>query len=215
MYRLVKSGFLALAAATLLAAPAGAQSRLDREGTVGLCAFGDYATLTGESRLGLDFKSGGGYGLDIRYTLNPHWSLGLSFHNQTYGAVSDVKNTGVDKLVSTEVVGEAYYYRDRNVDAAQYVVLGVGFYRPEIHRADEDILFPGENVFLSAGLGAEVFLRENWGIDLSARGLGYLGEGIADQERDGTVGDGTPMTAQGSFAVGLQVQAGIIYYLTR
>jgi hypothetical protein len=45
--------------------------------------------------------------------------------------------------------------------------------------------------------------------------LGYLGEGIADQERDGTVGDGTPMTAQGSFAVGLQVQAGIIYYLTR
>ncbi len=215
MYRLMKSGLPVLAAAVLLAASAGAQTRLDREGTVGLSAFGDYATLTGESRFGLDFKSGGGYGIDIRYTLNPHWSLGLMFHNQTYGAVRDVKSAGVNKLVSTEVVGEAYYYRDRNVDAAQYVVLGVGFYRPEVHYEDEDILFPGENVILTAGLGVEVFLRENWGLDLSARGLGYLGDGIADQERDGTVGDGTLVTAQGSFALGLQVQAGIIYYLTR
>lgn len=214
MYRLLKSGLVALAAAALLTAPAGAQSRLDREGTVGLSAFGDYATLTGQSRLGLDFKSGGGYGINIRYTLDPHWSLGLSFHNQTYGAVSDVKSTGVDKFVSTEVLGEAYFYRERNVDPAQYAVVGVGFYRPEIHRADEDILFPGENVILTAGLGVELFLRENWGLDLSARGLGYVGDGIADQERDPTDGS-DPVTAQGSFAVGLQVQAGIIYYLTR
>ena len=215
MYRLMKSGLAVLAAAALLAAPAGAQTRLDREGTVGLCAFGDYATLTGESRFGLDFKSGGGYGINIRYTLNPHWSLGLTFHNQTYGAVRDVKSQGVEKLVSTEVVGEAYFYRDRDVDAAQYAVLGIGFYRPEVHYTDEDVLYPGENVILTAGLGVEVFLRENWGLDLSARGLGYLGEGYADQERETAAAAGTPITPQGSFAVGLQVQAGIIYYLTR
>ena len=177
MYGLMKSGLCTLAAAALLTAPAGAQTRLDREGTVGLSAFGDFATLTGQSRLGLDFKSGGGYGIDIRYTLNPHWSLGLAFHNQTYGAVRGAKSIGaeVDKLVSTEVTAEAYYYRDRNVDAAQYAVLGVGFYRPEVHRTDEDILFPGENLFVTAGLGVEVFLRENWGIDLSARGIGLPG----------------------------------------
>ena len=129
--------------------------------------------------------------------------------------MNEVKGLGVDEMVSTEVIGEIYYYRDRNTDAPQYLMMGLGFYRPEIIYEDEDILFPGENLVVTAGLGVEVFIRETWGLDLSARGFGYLGEGIADQERDGAAGDGTPITAQGSFAVGLQAQVGLIYYLTR
>jgi len=197
------------------AGTAGAEG-LEESGTVGLSAFGDYGLMTGNSRYGLDFKGGGGYGVTIRYVVGPHWSLGLYFQNQSYdareGAVSGPpdEEAPVDKLVVTDVMGDVYFYRQRGIDASQYLVAGLGFYRPEVRAGDGTIVFPGENLVLSAGAGAEVFIREDWGLDLNGRAFGYFGNGLSDVEVDNPDVKGT-----GSFAAGFHFQVGIFYYLLR
>jgi len=205
--------------AVLSAAPAEGVTRLERSGTVGLSLFGAYGTVTGESRYGFDFSEGPGYGITLRYTVHPHVSLGLSFQNQSYDAIPglttlDADSIGIDELVATQVMADVYFYRDRNMDASQYAMVGIGFYRPEIHLVETDdfggdqIIFPSENLVLSAGVGAEVFIRENWGLDLSGKVFGYFGSGRADQE-------GEPPTDEGSISFGFQGQVGFIYYLLR
>lgn len=197
-------------AATLIsaAAPAWADGRVERPGTVGLSLGGAYGVLTGNSRLGLDFEAGLGYNVSLRYVLGRSWSLGLNFHNHTFDAVPDARPQGTDKLVVTNVSGQVYYYRNRSLDAAQYAVLGLGFYRPEIHLGEGEISFPGENLLVSAGIGAEVFIKENWGLDLGARAVGYFGEGIGDFEA-GTI------SPDGNVAVGFHGQVAVLYYLLR
>ena len=65
--------------------PASAQrSRLDRPGTIGIHIFGGYGTVTGNSRYGLDFGEGAGFGVSVRYTMAPHWALGFYFQSQRY-----------------------------------------------------------------------------------------------------------------------------------
>jgi hypothetical protein len=203
----------AMTIAALAAAPAEAITRLERSGTVGLSLFGGYGTVTGKSRYGYDFAEGPGYGITLRYTVHPHVSLGLFFENQAYDAVPGLMTSGndpvaINKLVSTQVMADVYFYRDRNLDVSQYAVFGLGFYRPEIHLPNKDVLFPALNLVLSAGVGAEVFIRENWGLDLSGRVFGYFGDGLADQERD-------PLPDEGSLSIGLQGHVGFIYYLLR
>ncbi len=194
---------------------------LDESGTVGLSVFGDYGAIAGNSRYGLDFNNGGGYGVTLRYVVGPHWSLGLFFQNQSYdaqaGAVSgpQTEEAAVDKLVMTEYMADLYFYRDRKADASQYLVAGIGFYRPEVRsnqvtNTSGTVVFPGENLVVSAGLGVEAFIREDWGIDLSGRVFGYLGKGLSDQELDNP-----DVTGTGSFAAGFQLQAGLFYYLMR
>ena len=81
----------------------------------------------------------------------------------------------------------------------------------EIHLQNNETAFPRENLVLSLGLGAEVFVKENWGFELSARALGYLGDGYTDQER----ADVTLERATDTFSLGFQGQIGILYYLVR
>ncbi len=212
MRRLLTVGAAAavLVLATGLAGPARAASNIDEEGTVGLSLFGDYGLVTGKSRYGLDFEGGGGYGVNLRYVVNPRWSLGLYFQHQDYSSKPEAeRETNVKKAVMTQVIGDLYYYGKRNLDSSQYLVLGLGFYRPEIHYTEEEVGYPGENLVVSAGLGAEVYIRENWGLDLSVRSFGYFGSGLAEGDR--TQG----ITSNGNFSVGLQAQAGILYYLVR
>jgi hypothetical protein len=210
-------GWMVVAAVVLLGAAAPARAEgVDEAGTVGLSGFGDYGYMTGNSRYGLDFTSGGGYGVTLRYVVDPHWSLGLYFQNQTYDARTTAvsgppdEEAPVDKLVVTDVMADVYFYRDRTIDASQYLVAGLGFYRPEIRSSGGTVLFPGENLVLSAGAGVEVFIRENWGLDLNGRGFAYFGDGLSDQELDNPDVKGT-----GSLAAGFHVQVGIFYYLLR
>ncbi len=210
----------AMIVAVLSTGPAEAATRLERSGTVGLTIFGGYGTVTGQSRFGYDFGEGPDYGVTLRYTIHPHVSLGLSFMNQNYDAVQglttlDADSVGIDKLVATQVMADVYFYRDRNMDASQYAMVGIGFYRPEIHLVNTDetlygeqIMFPSENLVLSAGVGAEVFIGENWGLDLSGRSYFYFGSGRADQEPE-------PPTNEDSLSFGFTGQVGLIYYLLR
>lgn len=196
----------------LLVAPAARaqDSRLEKSGTVGLFGGAQYATVTGDNRYGNDFDSGFGFNLGLRYVLGRHFSLGVDFQNQSY----DAKNTarpvevGVDNLVITGIGGELLYYRNRNSNASQYLVFGVGFYRPEIRVSDSEVIFPEESLALSAGLGVEIFIRENWGLDLSGRAIGYFGDGVAAIEEG-------EIPSEGSFALGLQARAGLMFYLIK
>lgn len=193
------------------AVPAAAQSRVERPGTIGLTAGGTYGLITGQSRFGRDFDDGAGLTVGLRYVLSRHWSTGATFGSQAYSAGTEAAAEGTDKVQMTNVLLDFYYYRDRTQDASQYVVLGLGFYRPEVHDSSSDIGFPSENFLLSAGVGAEVFIRENWGLDLSGRALGYFGRGFTAQE---LVDEATRLT-DSKFSVGLQGQVGLIYYLLR
>lgn len=210
--RWVWAGF---AAAVLAAPQAGeAQSLAIRQGSIGLGAFGAYGTIMGDSRLGRDFQNGGGYGVDLRYVVGPHWTMGLIFQNQIYQPESS--DTAEDKLVTTGLSFNVYYYRQRGMDVSQYLFLGVGFYRPEVHFVQivdeqevEQVSFPGENLALTGGLGVDLFIRENWGINLSGRAIGYFGDGISKEEELAV----PPVTATGDVALGLIAQAGLFYYL--
>lgn len=201
-------GALVVAASFLAAGSAGAAGRIEQSGTVGLSGGASYGVIQGDSRYGSAFEDGLGLNLGLRYVLAPHWSMGLSFQSQTYdGVASDT----LRKVQMTDVSLDAYFYRDRQADASQYVVLGVGFYRPEIHVSESEISFPGENLRLSLGVGAEIFFRENWGLELSGRAVAYFGDGITDQERF----DETFAKPAGDIAYALQGHVGILYYILR
>lgn len=195
----------------LAAVPAAAQSRVEEPGTIGLTAGGAYGMITGQSRYGRDFTDGAGITVGLRYVLSPHWSTGATFASQAYQAGTTAAAEGTDKVQMTNVLLDFYYYRDRNTDASQYLVMGLGFYRPEVHDSAQEISFPGENALLSVGAGAEVFIRENWGLELSARALGYFGRGFTPQE----LADTTTRLTDSKVALGLHAQVGLIYYLLR
>lgn len=190
---------------------AAGATRVEEAGTVGLSIGGGYGVVTGNSRYGLDYEGGLALNLALRYVLGPHWSLGLSFQSQSYDSVPEAYAQDFDKVVMTDICGEVYFYRDRNQDASQYMMAGLGLYRPEIHLRGDNIAFPGENLRATVGVGAEVFIRENWGLELGARAVGYFGDGYTAQERV----DDTVIKESSSFTVGFQGQVGILYYLLR
>jgi opacity protein-like surface antigen len=203
-------GALVVAAGLVVAGVAGAggSSRIERSGTVGLSGGGSYGVIKGDSRYGTGFDNGAGLNLGLRYVLGPRWSMGVSFQSQAYdGVPSDT----LRKVQMTDISVDTYFYRDRQADASQYLVVGVGFYRPEIHASESEISFPGENLRLSVGVGAEIFFRENWGLELSGRVVGYFGDGLTDQER----ADLTFVKPSGDFAYALQGHVGILYYILR
>lgn len=195
----------------MIADPVWGASRIERSGTVGLGVAGVYGGVRGNARFGTDYDDGPGLSLTVRYVVGPHWSVGLNFQSQTYNSVANALAAGFDKIRMTNVSLDTYFYRDRTQDASQYLVAGFGFYRPEIHLQNNETAFPRENLVLSLGLGAEVFVKENWGFELSARALGYFGDGYTDQER----ADVTLERATDTFSLGFQGQIGILYYLLR
>ena len=88
---------------------------------------------------------------------------------------------------------------------------GIGFFRPEIHLGDAQTAFPRENFLITVGIGAEVFIKENWGFELGARALGYFGDGYTDPER----ADPDLERSTETFTFGFHGQIGILYYLLR
>jgi opacity protein-like surface antigen len=203
------------ALALVLASAADARSPMDEPGAINLNLFAAYGSLTGNSRFGLDFNAGAGFGVNLRYTAAEHWALGLIFNSQRYQKRDDAANVDlIDKLVMTMVLGEVYYYPNRESSASWYFVGGIGFYRPEIREQGEVVVFPGENLALQAGLGSELFIGETWGVDVSGRGFAYYGDGIADAEVDPPDGR-DPVTADGKWSLGLHAQVGIFFYLLK
>jgi opacity protein-like surface antigen len=222
------TGFIAMAVAvvtgmTILGGSAEAVSRrIDRPGTVSIGGGASYGIMVGNARYGLDFDSGLGYNVVLRYALDRKWMLGFHFQNQTYDAISgldygeDVPLDPPDRLVVTTFEGQLYYYLRQGTDSRNYALVGLGVYRPEIRydertpgvAAVETASFPGENLMMTAGLGVELFLRENWALDLTGRVLGYYGSGIADQEFEF-------LESTGDISFGLHARVGLLYFLSR
>lgn len=203
------AAMLCVAAGEAAAAPS---SRIERSGSIALGGAAGYGIVTGDSRYGSEFDQGWGLDLLVRYVLGPHWSLGLGFQSQKYDAQPAANTaTGVDKLQITDIRFDTYYYRDRSKDASQYLVLGIGMYRPEIHYDEESIAFPGENIELSLGMGAEIFIGETWGFELAGRAIGYFGNGLTTEEE---ADPNTPPPAS-DVTLGLRGQAGLFVYITR
>jgi len=213
----LRMGGLAAVTAMLCLATteAGAEpsSRVERNGSIALAGGAGYGIITGDSRFGSEFDTGLGIDILLRYVLGPHWSMGLGFQSQVYDATPNaVTANGEEKLQITDIRFDTYYYRDRSKDASQYLVLGIGMYRPEIHYQGEgNVSFPGENLELSFGMGAEIFIGETWGIELGGRALGYFGNGLTQEEEADP--DLAPPTS--SVALGLRGQAGVFFYILR
>jgi outer membrane protein with beta-barrel domain len=210
-----RAGGLAVAAMLcLVATEAGAvpSSRIERNGSIALAGGAGYGIITGDSRFGTEFDTGLGIDILLRYVLGPHWSMGLGFQGQMYDATPEAQTAnGEDKLQITDIRFDTYYYRDRSKDASQYVVLGIGLYRPEIHYQASNVSFPGENLELSFGMGAEIFIGETWGLELGGRAIGYFGNGLTTEEEADP--DIAPLTD--NVALGLRGQAGVFFYILR
>jgi len=210
----MKRGWAAAVVACLLPAAAAAQGT--PPGTAAFGAGGSYGNILGDSRFGNDFSTGGGYNLLLRYVASEHVSLQANFQNQSYsydGVVAADEEVPITRLVTTSFEASMLFFRNRNADASQYFTVGLGLYRPEI-RLEEDpnypsALFPGENFMFFGGLGVELFLRENWAIDIQARGIGYVGDGIADQE------EGTIEPTGNNISFGLVGQAALVYFILK
>jgi hypothetical protein len=199
------------AAALLIAMPAAGQNRVDRVGTIGLSVSGLYGAVTGNSRYGQEFSSGPGMAIGLRYVTSRHISLGLSFHSQRYDANETGQALDDLDLRMTDIRFDTYYYRDRGANAPQYFLVGIGLFRPEVRHSANEISFPTENLVLCAGMGAEVFIRETWGLDFSARATGYFGNGFSPEE----IAAGDQTVSEGNFSAGFQGQIGLFYYLAR
>lgn len=167
---------------------------------------GGYSLINGEARYGLDFDAGPGYYINLKYSVSERVAVGFNFQNQGYQWVDGEPQ--YDDLVLTTFEGHIYFYRDRDADANQYAMLGLGIFRPELRRNVGETVFPGEGLILTVGLGTELFLRENWALDLSGRAIGYFSEGIAPSEMD-------TIESTGSVSFGLTGQLGILYYLIK
>lgn len=208
-------GLAVAAMALCLCAPeAGAapSNRIERNGSIALAGGVGYGITNGDSRFGADFDQGLGIDILLRYVLSPHWSMGLGFQSQVYDATdAAAAATGEDKLQITDVRFDTYFYRDRSKDASQYLVFGIGLYRPEIHYQENNVSFPGENLELSLGLGAEVFIGETWGLELGGRAIGYFGDGLSPEEQ---ANPSTP-TYPSNVTLALRGQAGLFVYITR
>ena len=199
---------LCLVASKALAVPS---SRIERNGSIALSGGVGYGIATGDSRFGADFDQGLGIDFQLRYVLNPHWSMGLGFQSQVYDANDAAAAKGEEKLQMTDIRFDTFFYRDRSKDASQYLVLGIGLYRPEIQYQENNISFPGENLELSAGLGAEVFIGETWGLELAGRAITYFGDGLSPEEEH----DPNVPTPPSNVTLALRGQAGLFFYITR
>ncbi len=185
-------------------------SRVGESGTIGLTGGLTYAWMSGDSRYGNNFDSGLGLTLGLRYVLNDHWSLGGAFLAQNFDASGDAADR-IKKLAMTILLLETYYYGNRRANAAQYLSLGIGLYRPEIHgQGSSEVAFPSESLTLVAGLGTEVFIVESFGLELSGRAFGYFGDGVTPEETASGI-----ELATGSFSFALQGQVGIIFYVLK
>jgi len=188
-------------------------SRIERNGSIAIGGGAGYGIITGDSRFGSEFDQGLGIDILLRYVLGPHWSMGLGFQSQVFDATPEAQTAnGEDKLQITDIRFDTFYYRDRSKDASQYLVLGIGLYRPEIHyQGESNVSFPGENLELSFGMGAEIFIGETWGLELGGRAIGYFGNGLTTEEEANP--DIAPPTS--SVALGLRGQAGVFFYILR
>ena len=209
-------GGLAVAAMLCMVATEGSaapSSRVERNGSIAIAGGAGYGIIVGDSRFGSEFDQGLGIDILLRYVLGPHWSMGLGFQSQVYDASPEAQAAnGEDKLQITDIRLDTYFYRDRSKDASQYLVLGIGMYRPEIHYQGEgNVSFPGENLELSFGMGAEIFIGETWGLELGGRAIGYFGNGLTQEEEANP--EIAPLT--GDVALGLRGQAGVFFYILR
>lgn len=143
------------------------------------------------------FDFGEGIAVRVRYSLARNRAIGLSFEDQRFRRQGDLPRTHPDQLQLTQVLGEYYIYFARPRKITQYVVFGAGIHRPVLRietedstgRTLEENAFPGTNLTVMVGAGAEYFLGRQASIDLSLRGYGIN----SDPER----------TATGELALGI------------
>jgi len=202
------------------------RSRLERPGTVAIGGGGGYGVMTGNSRYGLDFDNGGMYYITLKYMIGRRTALSAVFQNQSYGwkgpGLLDEEGVPIptavwESLVMNTFEGHFIYYLKRDTDTSTYMDIGAAVYRPELRGAGLDTGFPSLGGALIGALGTELFLRENWAIDLQARGVAFLGDGYTSTEK--LLGDDEHVAGQiddtGNVSVAGQISVGLLYYILK
>jgi hypothetical protein len=148
-----------------------------------LSGEGDYDAF--ELRDGLD---GLGPGISIRFRLSIDRAsaLGVSFEASDFerslpsGEIAAFEATArdtADKIHATVVAADYYRYFWRKGKDTPYLVATAGFYRPEIRFGEVATNFPGSNLILGGGIGAEHFFSRSVSLDLSFRVFGLFHDG--------------------------------------
>jgi hypothetical protein len=106
-------------------------------------------------------------------------ALGLSFENQVFKPDERLPDEP-RRLTFTDYIVNGFLYFGRENRTSRYLMLGVGFYRPELQFHGGETAFDPEGFLLNAGAGFETFPRRNVGIDVFLRGYGYAaGDGFS------------------------------------
>jgi hypothetical protein len=178
-----------VASALLVVVPASAYEQ--RSGTV---SFGVQGHLSGllsgkgeffeafELRNGLD---GVGPGLSIRFriSIDRASAIGASFEASDFertlpsgevAAFETAARDTADKVHATVVTADYYRYFWRKGKDTPYLVVNAGYYRPEIRFGEKATRFPGSNLMLGGGIGAEHFFSRSVSLDVSFRVFGLF-----------------------------------------
>ena len=156
--------------------PAGEEFEADRNVNVDYDIF----RLRGLDGVGV------GLSVRVRYAIDRASAIGLSFDasdfersvSRTEAAPFEVASRDTaDKIHATIVTGEYYRYFMRKAKQTPYVVVGAGFYRPEIRFGELNTGFPGSDLAITVGAGGEHFFTRSVSLDLSARVYGLFHDG--------------------------------------
>jgi len=144
--------------------------------------------LKGQDRLSV-FEVNGlegfgvGVNLGFRVNLDRKSALGISFGTMDFertdsgiqgwefGDEFAARDTA-SKVHGTIVTLDYYQYVRRKAKQTPHLVLGVGYYRPEIRFGEINTQFPGSNIAVKLGLGGEHFLSRSVSLEVSARVYG-------------------------------------------
>lgn len=175
----------------LLLGIGGAASAQERPGTLSVGIQGQYGVLAGPSSFAEEYDHGPGFGIRLRYALGGPHALGISFESQTFGAdVSQLASSGSDQpreLKFSNATVEYLRYFNRGQGQSQYLVTGLGLYRPSDVRATG--LDPhGDGLILLFGGGSEVFVLRATAVDLSLRFNSFFGDAGVSATLEAAIG---------------------------
>lgn len=183
-----------------LAGAAGAQTSivLPRPGQVGIGVGGNYGALMKQGPLGGDYGSGPGLSVRLRYRMRFERAAGLSFDSQTFdareaklvsGSAFDVSQNVRLKTATLILSGvDIYQMFGTRTRTTKMLHAGIGLAQVSLRHSDGETEFPGDGLYLSAGVGVERFVYRSWAYDLGVRYLSVFQEGRANHDLQASLG---------------------------
>ena len=199
---------VSLVALVLTSASARAEGSiiLPRAGQVGIGIQAQGGALLTPGDLGVEFGSGAGLAVHVRYRMRFERAIGLSFdvqrlsarHNSgragAFDSLTDAPATLRDRLKLTTAGVDFYQMFDTRERTVKYLSVGAGLAQMSAHLTNGETQFPiaGDGIYIAGGAGLERFFFKSWAYDLGGRYLAIFHDGKMNHD--------------------VQFQAGLVFY---